>query len=86
MLSLSSPIDGEAVSTLTSNLDKDGIPVVAIDRQVSGKSIATVELTTTKSVWNSEKCISNPWATSKRKVLIVGGPLSSSATVNRTAL
>jgi ABC-type sugar transport system substrate-binding protein len=78
------PIDGEAVSTLTSNLDKDGIPVVAIDRQVSGKSIATVEADNYKIGMELGKMYLQSLGDKQGKVLIVGGPLSSSATVNRT--
>lgn len=78
------PIDGEAVSTLTTTLDSDGIPVVAIDRQAKGKSIATVEADNFKIGQELGKMFLESLGDEQGKVLIVGGPLSSSATVNRT--
>ena len=78
------PIDGQATSTLMNEAQNNGISVVAIDRQVSGPSLATVEadnLLIGKQLGEKYlKTIKN----ASGKVLIVGGPLSSSATVNRT--
>lgn len=78
------PIDGEAVSTLTTTLDTDGIPVVAIDRQVAGVSIATVEADNYKIGQQLGEMYIENLGDNQGSVLIVGGPLSSSATVNRT--
>lgn len=78
------PIDGEAVSTLVGQCEEAGVPVVAIDRQVSGTSLATVEADN----YNIGKALGEMYVEElgeeNGKVLIVGGPLSSSATVNRT--
>ena len=78
------PIDGEAVSTLMGLCEENGVPVVAIDRQVAGTSLATVEADN----YNIGKALGEMYVESlgdkEGKVLIVGGPLSSSATVNRT--
>lgn len=78
------PIDGEAVSTLMGQCEENGVPVVAIDRQVAGTSLATVEADN----FNIGKALGEMYVESlgdkEGKVLIVGGPLSSSATVNRT--
>ncbi len=78
------PIDGQAVSTLMNEAQTQGIPVVAIDRQVAGPSLATVEadnLLIGKLL--GEKYLETI-GNNSGKVLIIGGPLSSSATVNRT--
>ncbi|QTQ12627.1 sugar ABC transporter substrate-binding protein [Treponema parvum] len=78
------PIDGQAVSTLMNKAQAQKIPVIAIDRQVAGYSLATVEadnLLIGKLLGEKYlKTIGNK----DGRVLIVGGPLSSSATVNRT--
>lgn len=78
------PIDGEAVSTLMGECESSSVPVVAIDRQVAGASLATVEADN----YNIGKALGEMYVDSlgdkEGKVLIVGGPLSSSATVNRT--
>ncbi len=78
------PIDGEAVSTLMGECEKAGVPVIAIDRQVKGTSLATVEADN----FNIGKALGEMYLEAlgdkQGKVLIVGGPLSSSATVNRT--
>lgn len=78
------PIDGEAVSTLMEKCKEAGVPVVAIDRQVKGPSLTTVEADN----YNIGKALGEMFIESlgdeQGKVLIVGGPLSSSATVNRT--
>lgn len=77
-------IDGEAVSTLMSQCEEAGVPVVAIDRQVTGTSLATVEADN----YNIGLALGEMYVESlgdqSGKVLVVGGPLSSSATVNRT--
>lgn len=78
------PIDGDAVSTLMGDSEKAGVPVIAIDRQVKGTSLATVEADN----YNIGKALGEMYLETlgdkPGKVLIVGGPLSSSATVNRT--
>ena len=78
------PIDGEAVSTLMEQCKEAGVPVVAIDRQVKGPSLTTVEADN----YNIGKALGEMFikdlGNEQGKVLIVGGPLSSSATVNRT--
>lgn len=78
------PIDGEAVSTLMEQCKEAGVTVVAIDRQVKGPSLTTVEADN----FNIGKALGEMFVKSlgneQGKVLIVGGPLSSSATVNRT--
>ncbi|NLY44698.1 MAG: sugar ABC transporter substrate-binding protein [Tissierella sp.] len=78
------PIDGEAVSTLMGEYENAGVPVIAIDRQVTGTSLATVEADN----YNIGKALGEMYLETlgdqPGKVLIVGGPLSSSATVNRT--
>ncbi len=78
------PIDGDATSTLMDECEEAGVPVVAIDRQVTGTSLTTVEADN----YNIGMALGEMYAESlgdgEGKVLIVGGPLSSSATVNRT--
>ena len=78
------PIDGQAVSNLMKNAEQNNIPVVAIDRQVSGPSIATVEADNLLIGRQMGEKYLKTIGGSTGKVLIVGGPLSSSATVNRT--
>ena len=78
------PIDGQAVSSLMKNAEQNNIPVVAIDRQVSGPSIATVEADNLLIGRQMGEKYLKTIGGSTGKVLIVGGPLSSSATVNRT--
>ncbi len=78
------PIDGQAVSTLMNQAQAENIPVVAIDRQVAGPSLATVEADNLLiGELLGEKYLETI-GSKAGKVLIVGGPLSSSATVNRT--
>lgn len=78
------PIDGDAVSTLMGEYERSEVPVIAIDRQVTGTSLATVEADN----YNIGKALGEMYLEAlgdqSGKVLIVGGPLSSSATVNRT--
>lgn len=78
------PIDGEAVSTLTKTAESTGVPVVAIDRQVAGTSLATVEADNLLVGKMLGEMYIKTLDGKPGKVLIVGGPLSSSATVNRT--
>ena len=78
------PIDGEAVSALMGNLAEQRIPVVAIDRQVQGESLTTVEADNYKIGQALGEMYIEDLGDNNGKVLIVGGPLSSSATVNRT--
>jgi ABC-type sugar transport system substrate-binding protein len=78
------PIDGEAVSTLMGDAEKAGVPVVAIDRQVTGTSLATVEADNLLIGQQMGEMYLKTLGDKEGKVLIVGGPLSSSATVNRT--
>lgn len=78
------PIDGDAVSTLMEDCRKAGVPVIAIDRQVTGNSLATVEADNLLVGKQLGEMYLNTLGDRQGKVLIVGGPLSSSATVNRT--
>ncbi len=78
------PIDGQAVAPLMSELESSKIPVVAIDRQVQGTSLATVEADNSKIGKEMGEMFIKSLGNEKGKGLIVGGPLSSSATVNRT--
>lgn len=78
------PIDGDAVSTLMEDCRKAGVPVIAIDRQVTGNSLATVEADNFLVGKQLGEMYLRTLGDGQGKVLIVGGPLSSSATVNRT--
>lgn len=78
------PIDGDAVSTLMGQCETDGVPVIAIDRQVKGTSLATVEADNLLIGKQLGEMYVKTLGKNDGKVLIVGGPLSSSATVNRT--
>ena len=78
------PIDGEAVSTLMGQAEEAGVPVIAIDRQVAGTSLATVEADNLLIGQQMGEMYLKTLGDKEGKVLIVGGPLSSSATVNRT--
>ena len=78
------PIDGQAVSTLMNQAQAENIPVVAIDRQVAGPSLATVEADNLLIGNQLGERYLETIGNNSGKVLIVGGPLSSSATVNRT--
>ncbi|MCC8179354.1 MAG: sugar ABC transporter substrate-binding protein [Planctomycetes bacterium] len=78
------PIDGDAVSTLTAQCAREGVPVIAIDRQVTGESLATVEADNLLVGRQLGEMYLKTLGNKSGKVLIVGGPLSSSATVNRT--
>lgn len=78
------PIDGEAVSTLMGDAEKASVPVIAIDRQVTGTSLATVEADNLLIGQQMGEMYLKTLGDKEGKVLIVGGPLSSSATVNRT--
>lgn len=78
------PIDGEATSTLMGECEAEDIPVVAIDRQVSGNSLTTVEADNYSIGQALGELYIESLGEEEGKVLIVGGPLSSSATVNRT--
>ena len=78
------PIDGDAVSTLMEDCRKAGVPVIAIDRQVTGASLATVEADNLLVGKQLGEMYLKTLGDKQGKVLIVGGPLSSSATVNRT--
>ena len=78
------PIDGEAVSTLMGQCEEAGVPVIAIDRQVAGTSLATVEADNLLIGQQMGEMYLKTLGDKEGKVLIVGGPLSSSATVNRT--
>ncbi len=78
------PIDGEAVSTLMGQCEEAGVPVIAIDRQVKGTSLATVEADNLLIGQQMGEMYLKTLGDKEGKVLIVGGPLSSSATVNRT--
>ena len=78
------PIDGEAVSTLMGQAEEAGVPVIAIDRQVKGTSLATVEADNLLIGQQMGEMYLKTLGDKEGKVLIVGGPLSSSATVNRT--
>lgn len=78
------PIDGEAVSTLMGQCEEAGVPVIAIDRQVKGTSLATVEADNLLIGKLMGEMYLESLGDKEGKVLIVGGPLSSSATVNRT--
>ncbi|MTI59435.1 MAG: sugar ABC transporter substrate-binding protein [Firmicutes bacterium] len=78
------PIDGQAVGPLMIELSAEDIPVVAIDRQVEGPVISTVEADNLKIGIEMGKLFIKSLGNKKSEVLIVGGPLSSSATVNRT--
>ena len=60
------------------------MPVVAIDRQVTGTSLATVEADNLLIGQQMGEMYLKTLGDKEGKVLIVGGPLSSSATVNRT--
>jgi ABC-type sugar transport system substrate-binding protein len=78
------PIDGEAVSTLMNQCAQANVPVIAIDRQVKGTALATVEADNLLVGRQLGEMYLNTLGDAQGKVLIVGGPLSSSATVNRT--
>jgi ABC-type sugar transport system substrate-binding protein len=78
------PIDGEAVSTLMNQCAQAKIPVIAIDRQVKGPALATVEADNLLVGRQLGEMYLETLGDAQGKVLIVGGPLSSSATVNRT--
>jgi ABC-type sugar transport system substrate-binding protein len=78
------PIDGEAVSTLMGQCAQANVPVVAIDRQVKGTALATVEADNLLVGRQLGEMYLETLGDAQGKVLIVGGPLSSSATVNRT--
>ena len=78
------PIDGEAVSTLMGQAAEANVPVIAIDRQVAGTSLATVEADNLLIGQQMGEMYLKTLGDKEGKVLIVGGPLSSSATVNRT--
>lgn len=78
------PIDGDAVSTLMGEAADKNVPVIAIDRQVTGTSLATVEADNLLIGKLMGEMYLKTLGTLEGKVLIVGGPLSSSATVNRT--
>lgn len=78
------PIDGDAVSTLMGQCAAAGIPVIAIDRQVKGSSLATVEADNLLVGKQLGEMYLKTLGSGQGKVLVVGGPLSSSATVNRT--
>lgn len=78
------PIDGQAVSNLMMEAEKNDIPVVAVDRQVEGPSIAVVEADNLLIGRQMGEKYLKTIGDGQGKVLIVGGPLSSSATVNRT--
>ena len=78
------PIDGQAVSRLMAEAETNNIPVVAVDRQVEGPSIATVEADNFLIGRQMGAMYLETIGDAQGKVLIVGGPLSSSATVNRT--
>lgn len=78
------PIDGDAVSTLMAQCKKEGVPVIAIDRQVKGEALATVEADNLLVGRQLGEMYLKTLGDAQGKVLIVGGPLSSSATVNRT--
>lgn len=78
------PIDGEAVSTLMNQCEESSVPVIAIDRQVTGTSLATVEADNLLIGKLMGEMYLETLGDGEGKVLIVGGPLSSSATVNRT--
>jgi ABC-type sugar transport system substrate-binding protein len=60
------------------------VPVVAIDRQVSGTALATVEADNLLVGRQLGEMYLETLGSKQGKVLVVGGPLSSSATVNRT--
>jgi len=77
-------IDGEAMSTLMSECEEAGVPVAAIDRQVTGTSLTTVEADNYNIGLALGEMYVESLVNQEGKVLIVGGPLSSSATVNRT--
>lgn len=78
------PIDGDAVSSLMQQCADADIPVVSIDRQVTGESLATVEADNLLVGQQLGEMYLKTLGDEEGKVLIVGGPLSSSATVNRT--
>jgi ABC-type sugar transport system substrate-binding protein len=78
------PIDGDAVSTLMKDAETAGVPVIAIDRQVTGTSLSTVEADNLLVGQQLGEMYLKTLGDKEGKVLIVGGPLSSSATVNRT--
>ena len=78
------PIDGDAVSTLMGDAASSSVPVIAIDRQVTGTSLATVEADNLLIGKQMGEMYLETLGDKEGKVLIVGGPLSSSATVNRT--
>lgn len=78
------PIDGQAVSTLMNDAQRAGIPVVAVDRQVTGPSLTTVEADNYLIGQQLGQMYLEALGGARGEVLIVGGPLSSSATVNRT--
>jgi ribose transport system substrate-binding protein len=78
------PIDGQAVAPLMKELENEGIPVIAIDRQVEGTALSTVEADNFKIGKDMGEMYLKSLGDKKGEVLIVGGPLSSSATVNRT--
>ena len=78
------PIDGDAVSTLMKDAESAGVPVIAIDRQVTGTSLATVEADNLLVGQQLGEMYLETLGEKEGKVLIVGGPLSSTATVNRT--
>lgn len=78
------PIDGQAVGPLMNELAAERIPVVAIDRRVEGPVISTIEADNFRIGKEMGELFLKALGDKKGEVLIVGGPLSSSATVNRT--
>lgn len=77
------PIDGQAVAPLMKELQDAKIPVVAIDRQVTGTSLTTIEADNFLIGKIMGELFQKQVGSSPTKVLIINGPLSSSATVNR---
>lgn len=78
------PIDGQAVAPLIKELEDADIPAIAIDRQVEGNVLTTVEADNFRIGKDMAEMFLQSLGDEKAEVLIVGGPLSSSATVNRT--
>lgn len=78
------PIDGQAVGPTLDRFAEQGVPVVAIDRQVVGDVITTVEADNFQVGLDMGQAYIDSLNGADGEVLIVGGPLSSSATVLRT--
>lgn len=78
------PIDGQAVGPTLDKFAEQDVPVVAIDRQVVGDVITTVEADNFQVGLDMGQAYIDSLDGEDGEVLIVGGPLSSSATVLRT--